>query len=226
MTSTKDIVSFCFIAIATFCFCFVSSFSSSQHQLKQKPIISSSSSVHNNHHIESVSTSLLESSSNNNDNIEESLNSRRSFIGTLWKSLFVGTAGTAVANHDVANAADTIKDNDNTEQEDVYFGVGCFWHIQHEFLTGEQVFLQRTKTQLTSKTGYAGGTKADTQNRVCYHNILNVADYGKLGHGEVVGMTIPTNKILDFTTLYFTLFNPKTKGKQKKNGFPKLHRFL
>jgi hypothetical protein len=33
-----------------------------------------------------------------------------------------------------------------------------------------------------------------------------------LGHGEVVGMTIPQSKIGDFSQLYFSLFNPKTKG--------------
>ena len=40
-----------------------------------------------------------------------------------------------------------------------------------------------------------------------------VADYGSLGHGEVVGMNIPQSKIGDFAELYFSLYNPKTKGK-------------
>jgi hypothetical protein len=34
-----------------------------------------------------------------------------------------------------------------------------------------------------------------------------------MGHGEVVGMTIPQSKIQDFAALYFSLFNPKTKGR-------------
>ena len=42
---------------------------------------------------------------------------------------------------------------------DVYFGVGCFWHIQHEFIEAERKLLGRSDEQLTSRAGYAGGTK-------------------------------------------------------------------
>jgi hypothetical protein len=51
------------------------------------------------------------------------------------------------------------------------------------------------------------------QGRVCYHNLQGVADYGKLGHGEVVGMTLPTDKIADFTRFYFSLYDPRTKDR-------------
>lgn len=88
----------------------------------------------------------------------------------------------------------------------------CFWHIQHEFVEGERKILGRNDHQLTSRTGYAGGTATDDEGRVCYHNFQRVADYGKLGHGEVVGMTIPQSKIGDFADLYFSLFDPRTKG--------------
>merc|ERR1712087_927180 len=79
---------------------------------------------------------------------------------------------------------------------DVYFGVGCFWHIQHEFVEAERKLLSRADKELTSRTGYAGGTK-NIEGKVCYHNFQSLADYGKLGHGEVVGMTIPENSIGD-----------------------------
>jgi len=96
----------------------------------------------------------------------------------------------------------------------VYFGVGCFWHIQHEFIIqGEKEMLGRGPSQYTSAAGYAGGKSADKEGRVCYHNFQGVADYGKLGHGEVVGMTIPQSKIVDFSDLYFSLYNPKTKDR-------------
>lgn len=103
------------------------------------------------------------------------------------------------------------------EDEDVltplYFGVGCFWHIQHEFVEGERKILGRNDRQLTSRTGYAGGTATDKEGRVCYHNMQGVADYGRLGHGEVVGMTIPQSKIGTFADLYFSLFDPRTKDR-------------
>lgn len=38
---------------------------------------------------------------------------------------------------------------------------------------------------------------------------LVFADYGKLGHGEVVGMKIPEQSIEDFAKVYFSLFSPK-----------------
>jgi len=91
---------------------------------------------------------------------------------------------------------------------DVYFGVGCFWHIQHEFVVAERKLLGRGDGDLTSRTGYAGGLKTDSKGRVCYHNLSNTADYGKLGHGEVVGMRIPEKMIGDFATEYFSFFSP------------------
>ncbi|KAI2507572.1 Peptide methionine sulfoxide reductase [Fragilaria crotonensis] len=93
---------------------------------------------------------------------------------------------------------------------DVYFGVGCYWHIQHEFVQAERDLLGRTDPQLTSRAGYAGGTSQGSEGRVCYHNFENIADYSKLGHAEVVGMKIPEDKIEDFSEVYFNLFDPDT----------------
>ena len=75
---------------------------------------------------------------------------------------------------------------DDGELEQVYFGAGCFWHVQHEFILAERNILNRKDSELTSLTGYAGGTQADKEGRVCYHNFNSIADYGKMGHGEVV----------------------------------------
>jgi hypothetical protein len=86
--------------------------------------------------------------------------------------------------------------------------------IQHEFIAGERKILGRNDHQLTSAAGYAGGLKTDSEGRVCYHNFSGIADYGKLGHGEVVGMTIPQSSISEFAELYFSLYNPKTKGRK------------
>ena len=78
----------------------------------------------------------------------------------------------------------------------------------------ERDLLGRGGNQLSCKAGYAGGKGgADKEGRVCYHNLMSVADYGKLGHAEVVGMDLPSNKIVDFARVYFASFDPKTKGK-------------
>jgi len=113
-------------------------------------------------------------------------------------------AATAALTFSGGNAA--VADEELT---DVYFGVGCFWHIQHEFVDAERKLLGRGDHDLTSRAGYAGGTKTGSEGRVCYHNFQSIADYGKLGHGEVVGMKLPETSIGDFAKVYFSLFSPK-----------------
>ena len=82
-------------------------------------------------------------------------------------------------------------------------------YMQHEFVEAERKLLGRGDKELTSLTGYAGGKSTDKEGRVCYHNFQSIADYGKLGHGEVVGMKIPESSIGDFAKEYFDLFTPK-----------------
>ena len=87
---------------------------------------------------------------------------------------------------------------------DVYFGVGCFWHVQHEFVNAEKLILGRSDKQVTSYAGYAGGKMNE---KVCYHNNMGKADYGELGHGEVVGMKIPPGTYKYFAEEYVKLFD-------------------
>jgi peptide methionine sulfoxide reductase MsrA len=121
-----------------------------------------------------------------------------------------GAAAAAVAASLVPAAAEAQDD-----LVSIYFGVGCFWHVQHEFIEAEKSILGRGEREYTALAGYAGGTKlgADTTRPdlkprlVCYHNLQGVADYGKLGHGEVVGMDVPASKVEDFAKVYFGLFD-------------------
>ena len=94
----------------------------------------------------------------------------------------------------------------NDELVDVYFGCGCFWHVQHEFVEAERKILGRKDKELTSRAGYAGGNNGKLQ--PCYHNLQGKNDYGKLGHAEVVGMKIPASKYEDFAREYFKLLGP------------------
>ena len=60
----------------------------------------------------------------------------------------------------------------------IYFGVGCFWHVQHEFIEAEKALLGRGPETFTALAGYAGGratgrdpTRPDNKaGTVCYHN--------------------------------------------------------
>ena len=139
---------------------------------------------------------------------------RRSLINGLLLAGTLGTSGSSMIAQaeDVVVTETPVSTGSTSGLESVYFGVGCFWHIQHEFVAAERDLLGRSDQEFTAFTGYAGGTASDKFNRVCYHNFQSVADYGKYGHGEVVGMKLPTDKIVDFTKVYFSLYNPKTLG--------------
>ena len=91
----------------------------------------------------------------------------------------------------------------------------------------EKKVLNRPDAEISSIVGYAGGTRvgekdaygavkpvtADPANPdlkpiVCYHNIPNKADYGALGHGEVV-QVCPLYHLYPLHTLYM-LYTPYT----------------
>lgn len=149
-----------------------------------------------------LSTETSNNNAEKNSSIQNSDNRRNflnKFVGASVASIL---AQSTIATTNPAQAADS-------SLVDVYFGTGCYWHIQHEFILAEQKLLKRKSVDFTSMTGYAGGTAADKQGRVCYHNFQGVADYGKLGHGEVVGMTIPQSSIGDFAKEYFSYFTEK-----------------
>ncbi|KAL1504096.1 hypothetical protein AB1Y20_010506 [Prymnesium parvum] len=91
----------------------------------------------------------------------------------------------------------------------VYFGAGCFWHVQHEFVMEEVATLSRSGGAITAVSGYAGGTKVGADNRVCYHNFQGIGDYGELGHAEVVQVQVPASALPAFAKRYFSLFGER-----------------
>ena len=119
---------------------------------------------------------------------------------TLSPTLLFASTLPALADDD-----DTGKANE--ELIDVYFGCGCFWHVQHELVEAERSILGRSDNELTSRAGYAGGKAGAVNGRVCYHNAANLSDYGKLGHAEVVNLKIPVGKFKEFAKEYAKLFN-------------------
>jgi len=109
----------------------------------------------------------------------------------------------------------------------VYFGVGCFWHVQHEFVAAEKLLLGRTDDQITAKAGYAGGTKSFKDNAgndlVCYHNLQGQGDYGRLGYSEAVQVTLPSSdpaKYREFADAYFALFGADGERPDKGDRGP------
>ena len=131
----------------------------------------------------------------------------RQVFGGSVATVAAGGIIASAAAPDLASAATSEADSvaGTGEMVDVYFGCGCFWHVQHEFVEAERKILQRTDASLTSRAGYAGGRAKD--DLVCYHNARSIGDYGSLGHAEVVSLTIPATKFQDFAEEYFKLFD-------------------
>ena len=91
-------------------------------------------------------------------NYEQGSSSRRHLFQSLLSSAVLGTTlGTSTS----ASATE------NDPLIDCYFGCGCFWHVQHEFVEAERKLLGRKDMQLSARAGYAGGKV-----RVCNLNML------------------------------------------------------
>lgn len=125
--------------------------------------------------------------------------SRRGFLDALT------TATAAAASLAVASPAVAASEEENIE---VYFGCGCFWHVQHELVEAERKLLGRTNDlDITARAGYAGGKKGSKNGKVCYHNAAQISDYGSLGHAEVVQLKVPPSQFENFVTEYCNLFS-------------------
>jgi len=130
---------------------------------------------------------------------------RRALFSSLGLLMpFFGTRG--------ASAEDTVK---------VYFGQGCFWHVQHE-LTLRSLKINREAQGAFPEgsfspaiAGYAGGLGKNPNGQVCY-NAYEGKSYDDLGHAEVVGLELPTAALEQMSKLYF---EEASKGPTLPGGF-------
>jgi len=102
---------------------------------------------------------------------------------------------------------------------EIYFGNGCFWGRQHEFVETERATLGRSDDEVTSLVGYAGGfSTKGPDGKVCYYYGSPDTVYERLGHGEVVRTTLSdgdaaaaTRDLRAFSRTYFKNFK-KVRG--------------
>lgn len=87
----------------------------------------------------------------------------------------------------------------------LYFGCGCFWHVQHEFIVAERSLLGRTDAELTAIVGYAGGLALNDVGKVCYPPTSQHGD-AEHYHAEVVQVTMPRSKVPAVAAMYWSLF--------------------
>lgn len=109
----------------------------------------------------------------------------------------------------IAAASSPLPAQAEEEDIEVYFGCGCFWHVQHEFVEAERKILGRKDGELTALAGYAGGLAGMKNGKVCYHNAAQISDYGSLGHAEAVRLRIPPSAFPEFAREYAKLFDDK-----------------
>ncbi|CAB1099543.1 unnamed protein product [Ectocarpus sp. CCAP 1310/34] len=53
--------------------------------------------------------------------------------------------------------------------------------------------------------GYGGAKRSFLGDKLCYHNMRGMGDYGKADAGEVVSVTVPTSKLSEFSKAYFDM---------------------
>lgn len=103
------------------------------------------------------------------------------------------------------------------EEVGLYFGVGNFHHLQHEFVIKEALLLGRRGPDITANAGFAGGTEVGAYDRVCYKRFASRPNYADLGHTEVVSVFLPLTSVGEFTKFYFDEVEkrfPKEDGSQ------------
>lgn len=104
--------------------------------------------------------------------------------------------------------------------EPVYFGNGCFWGRQYDFVKAEED-MGRTGKDISAVVGYAGGRKASPSNKVCYYYTPEVDTiYEKLGHAEVVQVELRGEEKKDqfrrYAKTYFSEFRRLRNGKMQR----------
>ena len=118
-----------------------------------------------------------------------------------------------------AIAAQMVSSNADDGMTYVYFGNGCFWGRQHEFVALEKEALHRSDAEVKSLAGYAGGKRGGggkNRDTVCYYYGSSDTVYERLGHAEVVQVAYADEEeFKKFCEVYFRNFNKTPFGMQR-----------
>ena len=133
-------------------------------------------------------------------------------VVALSASLAVALGTPLLGGSDMALAQSDI--------EPVYFGNGCFWGRQYDFVKAEES-IGRSGKDISAVVGYAGGRKASPSNKVCYYYTPEVDTiYEKLGHAEVVQVQLRGESKEDqfrrYAKTYFGEFRRLPNGKMQR----------
>ena len=104
------------------------------------------------------------------------------------KMVGAAPAAASAAAASVAAPAATTTTAGTVSIPTVYFGSGCFWGRQHDFVMAERDMGRDTASAVVGYAGGAGG--ADEKGRVCYYYASDASVYEKRGHAEVVRLAL------------------------------------
>jgi peptide methionine sulfoxide reductase MsrA len=100
----------------------------------------------------------------------------------------------------------------------VYFGNGCFWGRQKDFIDTEMTILGRDTSASTAVVGYAGG-KENSKSTCYYYNAPGTL-YERQGHAEVVQVGVDSSKasyeMAIYAETYFSQFNRTLFGMERQ----------
>ncbi|KIY93771.1 hypothetical protein MNEG_14190 [Monoraphidium neglectum] len=107
--------------------------------------------------------------------------------------------------------------------ETVYFGNGCFWGRQKDFVDAEKALGRTSPADISSLVGYAAGKKTGPGDKVCYYYSDPRTIYEKLGHAEVVQVALTQSdeeqqrqEFRTFADTYFRQFQRLRNGKMQR----------
>ena len=153
-------------------------------------------------------------------NVHRSFNRRNSLL--LLTAGCLATAATSAASAPrpaIASATEEVSTAEDPSQRRVYFGNGCFWGRQHEFVLAEKEVMGRSDDRVQSLAGYAGGKRGGSgakKDTVCYYYGSSDTVYERLGHAEVVQVEYETeDEFKTFADVYFRNFNKTPFGMQR-----------
>ena len=135
-------------------------------------------------------------------------------FGTGFALATIFTSGLQPA-YAVPQIPNKPKKMDQDPDVQVYFGCGSFLRVQYEMVKAEQRILKRSDDQIQSFAGYAGGTNENH----CFKNDANEDLFGKMKHGQVVGMTIPQSSFTQFAEVFFSMFDENGDRPEKLFGY-------
>lgn len=103
----------------------------------------------------------------------------------------------------------------------VYFGNGCFWGRQFDYVNTEKALGRTTPDAMSALAGYAGGrapAPASAAGKVCYYRGPSGTVYEDLGHAETVQVelrgdpTASSTQFRAFADTYFKQFRKTPFG--------------